>query len=170
MRYFSIGKITGTHGIKGAFRVFPTTDDPKRFELLNEVIFDFRGKRETFTIEKTAYQKNMVLLTVKEINDINIAEKYKGAEILIPEGEAVPLAENEFYADDMYGLDVYTIDNEYLGKITNIYFTAANDVYGIKDEKHPENKELLLPAIKDVVKNIDIQERKMTVELIEGLR
>lgn len=170
MGHFTIGKVTGTHGIKGTLRVFPTTDDPKRYELLDKVTFDLNGKKEDFTIQKVAYQKNMILLTVKEIEDINIAEKYKGAKIEIPDDCALPLEENEYYIRDLYDCDVYTTEGEYLGKINDIYFTAANDVYSVKDTEHPEKKEILIPAVKDMIKEVDIQEKKMTVELYEGLR
>ena len=170
MGYFTIGKITGTHGIKGTFRVFPVTEDPKRFELLDEITFDLSGKKEVFTIQKVAYQKNMVLLTVKEIDDINAAEKYKGAKIEIPDEKALPLDENEYYIRDLYDMDVYTTEGEYLGKIDDIYFSAANDIYCVKDSEHPEKKEILIPAVENIIKNVDVKERKMTVELYEGLR
>ncbi|MCI1959121.1 MAG: ribosome maturation factor RimM [Clostridia bacterium] len=170
MGYFTIGKITGTHGIKGTFRVFPTTEDPKRFELLKELTFDLNGKKDVFTIQKVAYQKNMILLTVNEIDDINIAEKYKGAKIEIPDEKALPLDENEYYIRDLYDMDVYTTNGEYLGKICDIYFSAANDVYCVKDSEHPEKKEILIPAVKKMIKEINVKDKKMTVELYEGLR
>lgn len=170
MGYFEIGKVAGTHGIKGTLRIFPTTQDPSRFELLKEVIIELNGKRETLNILKVSYQKNMVLLTVKEINDINDAEKYKNATILIPEEKALPLGENEYYTRDLYDMEVYTADNEFLGTIIDILVTGANDVYVVKNEKKPEEKELLLPAIKDVVLSVSVAEKKMIVKLLEGLR
>ncbi|MCJ7856773.1 ribosome maturation factor RimM [Lachnospiraceae bacterium NSJ-143] len=168
MGYFCIGKITSTHGIKGTLRVFPTTDDSRRFSLLKEVIFELNGKRETFSVEKAAYQKNMVLLTVKEISDINIAEKYRGASILIPDEEAIPLEEDEYYTRDLYDMDVYTSDGKYLGKIYDIYFTAANDVYCVKNGEDTKS-EILIPAIKECIADVDIKENKMTVNLLEGM-
>ncbi len=84
-QYFEIGKITGTHGIRGTMRVFPTTQDPTRFERLKEIIVEIRGKRETFHIQKVAYHKQFVLLTVKEVTDINVAELYKNGTIIIPD-------------------------------------------------------------------------------------
>ena len=77
MGYFEIGKVVGTHGIKGTFKVYPTTEDPSRFELLKEVIFDFRGNKEVFKIKNVAYHKNIVLLTVKEIDDIILGDRVK---------------------------------------------------------------------------------------------
>lgn len=167
-QYFEIGKITGTHGIRGTMRVFPTTQDPTRFERLKEVIVEIRGKREIFHIQKVAYHKQFVLLTVKEITDINVAELYKNGTIIIPDSAAIPLEEDEYYTRDLYGLKVITEDGEALGELTKIYVTGANDVYGV--QKSPEDKELLIPAIKDCIKKVDLEAGIMTVALLEGLR
>ena len=168
MGFFCIGKITSTHGIRGTVKVFPTTDDVKRFELLKEVIFDLNGKKETFTVNKVAYQKNMVLLTVKEIDDINVAEKYRGASILIPDDKALPLEENEYYTRDLYDMEVYTTEGVHLGKIDDILFTAANDVYVVKRDDKPKN-DILIPAIKECIINVNVKENKLTVKLLEGM-
>lgn len=166
--YFEIGKITGTHGIRGTMRVFPTTEDPTRFERLKEIIVEIRGKQETFHIQKVAYHKQFVLLTVKEITDINVAELYKNGRILIPDAMAIPLEENEYYTRDLYGMRVVTEDGEELGELTQIFETGANDVYIVK--KSPQDKELLLPAIKDCIRKVDVENNVMTVRLLEGLR
>lgn len=166
-RYFEIGKVAGTHGIKGTLRIFPTTDDPSRYELLKELIIDNKGNRETFHIEKIAYHKKFVLVTVKEIKDINDAELYKGATVQIPDSKALPLEENEYYMRDLYGLKVFTDDGEELGELVDIYRTGANDVYSVKQEG---KKELLIPAIKQCIIKIDIENQKMIVKLLEGLR
>ena len=167
-QYFEIGKITGTHGIRGTMRVFPTTEDPSRFERLKEIIVEIRGKRETFHIQKVAFHKQFVLLTVKEITDINVAELYKNGRILIPDAMAIPLGEDEYYNRDLYGLKVVTEEGEELGEITEIFPTGSNDVYVVK--KDGKCKELLLPAIKDCIKNVDLENGVMTVKLLEGLR
>ncbi|SHL47217.1 ribosome maturation factor RimM [Anaerotignum lactatifermentans] len=167
-QYFEIGKITGTHGIRGTMRVFPTTEDPSRFERLKEIIVEIRGKRETFHIQKVAFHKQFVLLTVKEITDINVAELYKNGRILIPDAMAIPLGEDEYYNRDLYGLKVVTEEGEELGEITEIFPTGSNDVYVVK--KDGKGKELLLPAIKDCIKNVDLKNGVMTVKLLEGLR
>lgn len=167
-QYFEIGKITGTHGIKGTMRVFPTTQDPTRFEKLKEIIVEIRGKQEIFHIQKVAYHKQFVLLTVKEITDINVAELYKNGRILIPDAMAIPLEEDEYYTRDLYGLQVVTEDGEVLGELTQIFETGSNDVYVVR--KNANEKELLLPAIKDCIKNIDLEKGVMTVKLLEGLR
>ena len=167
-QYFEIEKITGTHGIRGTMRVFPTTEDPSRFERLKEIIVEIRGKRETFHIQKVAFHKQFVLLTVKEITDINVAELYKNGRILIPDAMAIPLGEDEYYNRDLYGLKVVTEEGEELGEITEIFPTGSNDVYVVK--KDGKGKELLLPAIKDCIKNVDLENGVMTVKLLEGLR
>lgn len=167
-QYFEIGKITGTHGIRGTMRVFPTTEDPSRFERLKEIIVEIRGKRETFHIQKVAFHKQFVLLTVKEITDINVAELYKNGRILIPDAMAIPLGEDEYYNRDLYSLKVVTEEGEELGEITEIFPTGSNDVYVVK--KDGKGKELLLPAIKDCIKNVDLENGVMTVKLLEGLR
>lgn len=166
--FFEIGKITGTHGIRGTMRVFPTTEDPSRFERLKEIIVEIRDKQEPFHIQKVAYQKNMILLTVKEINDINVAELYKNGRILIPDKMAIPLKENEYYRRDLFGMTVVTDEGEELGKLVNIYETGANDVYAVK--KAEDKKELLIPAIKDCILKVDVEASVMTVHLLEGLR
>lgn len=166
--FFEIGIITGTHGIRGTMRVFPTTQDPSRFERLQEVIIENRGVRETFHIKKVAFHKQFVLLTVKEVKDINQAEPYKNARILIPDSEAIPLEEDEYYTRDLYGLRVITEEGEELGELVRIYETGANDVYAV--QKKPEDKELLIPAIKDCIRKVDLEAGIMTVHLLEGLR
>lgn len=167
-QFFEIGIITGTHGIQGTMRVFPTTQEPSRFERLKEVIVENRGKRETFHIKKIAFHKKFVLLTVEEISDINAAEPYKNARLYIPDAEAIPLEEDEYYTRDLYGLCVMTDEGEELGRLTRIYETGANDVYAV--QKNPEDKELLIPAIKDCILKIDLETGIMTVHLLEGLR
>jgi len=167
--YFEIGKIAGTHGIKGTLRVFPTTDDPSRFELLKEVIIEYKDEKKVCKVSKVAYHKNFVLLTLEEYNDINDAEKLKGGRILITEDKALPLGKDEYYTRDLYDIDVYTDEDEYLGKIADVYITGANDVYSVVGEA-TGGKEMLIPAIKQCILSVDIENRKMIVKLLEGLR
>ena len=166
--YFEIGKIAGTHGIKGTLKVFPTTDDPRRFSLLKKVIIELRGKREEFNVASVSYHKQFVLLTLKEIGDINIAETYKTGTILIDEADALPLEENEYYARDLYDMEVFESDGEMLGTITDIIETGANDVYEVTNTKTGEV--ILIPAIKDCIVDVDTKNKKMTVKLLKGLR
>ncbi len=167
MGYFQIGKITSTHGIGGTFRVFPTTEDAGRFRLLKTVLILHKGEKLPFTVEKVSFQKNMVLLKVKEINDINVAEGYRNDAIYITDAQALPLEEDEYYTRDLYDMQVVTEDGTLLGRLDDIIATGANDVYVVKKEGE---KDLLLPAIKDCILSVDVEQKTMTVRLLEGLR
>ena len=165
--FFEIGKIAGTHGIKGTLKIFPTTDVPERFELLDEVILEIKNEKKVCKVDKVAYHKNFVLLTLKEYNDINQVEGFKNGRVLIPEEKALPLGKDEYYTRDLYDMEVYTDEGERLGTLKEVYTTGANDVYGVKDEN---GNELLIPAIKQCIIAVDVTNRKMTVKLLEGLR
>ena len=147
--YFEIGQIVNTYGIKGFVKVNPFTDDITRFEELKSVYIDIKGKLTEFTIEEVKYSKNMVLLKFKEILDINEAEKYR------------------YFIADLIGLEVYNEkSNELLGKVDDIFSTGSNDVYVVKDEL---GKQILLPGLKEVIKEVDIENGKIFVNLIKGL-
>lgn len=156
---FKIGAVTGAHGIKGDIKVYPLTDDVKRFEKLEAVMV---GTKE-FEIEKVWYHKKLVMLKLKGIDTMNDALALKGADIKIDEQFAIPLEEGEFFIRDLYDMEVVTEDGEVLGLITDVLATGANDVYEV-------NKNLYIPAIKDCILNIDIINKRMTVHLLEGLR
>lgn len=164
---FTIGKIVNTHGIKGELRIMPTTDEPKRFSQLKQIMIDNKNQLTEYDIETVRYHKNFVLLKLKGINDINIAEHFKGSSIKIHRKEGLPLGKDEYYISDLYGLKVYTEEERYLGELVDVIATGSNDVYVVK---HPEKpKELLLPAIKQVIKEIDLKAQKIKVHLLEGL-
>jgi len=167
-RLFLIGKIVNTQGIKGEVRITPFTFDIKRFDLLDEVIL----KKEKFedkiiSIEKVRYHKQFVIIKFKNIDDMNTAETLKNYEIFITEDKAIPLEENEYYHVDLYDMEVYAEDNEFLGTIQKIIETGANDVYVIQKEGE---KDLLIPAIRQCVLNVDVENKKMLIHLMEGLR
>ena len=163
--FFQVGIYTNTHGIKGEIKVFPTTDDPKRFKRLKEVIL--RGPRgeKVLKVESVRFQKQMVLLKFKDIDDINDIEKDKGAGLFVPRAQAVPLGKDEYFIADLIGLTVVTEEGEELGTLTEVIQTGANDVYVVSGER-----EWLLPAIADCVQEVDISGGRMTVHLMEGLR
>ena len=167
--YFEIGKVAGAHGVKGALRVFPTTEDPSRFRLLKEALILFQGEKKAYPIQQVSFHKQFVLLSLEGIGDRDMAERLKGATLLVPEAEAIPLEENEYYNRDLYGMRVYTDTGEDLGILTEIYPTGANDVYEVK--KNPQDKQfLLLPAIRQCILQVDVKERIMVVHLLKGLR
>ena len=166
-RFFEIGIISNTHGIKGVLRVFPTTDYPERFKLMKEVYVEIRGKRELHKVESVGFHKQFVLLKLSEINSMTEAEGYKTGRILIPEEMAVPLEEDEYYVRDLYGLKAFSDEGEFLGEITEVLPTGANDVYVISKEGEAD---LLVPAIKDCILQVDIKGGKMLIKLLKGLR
>lgn len=161
-----IGMIVNTYGIKGFLKVVPYTDDIARFEDLKSIYIETKNSLKTVIIEDVKYAKNLVLLKIKGIDDINTAQKYKNCYIKIDRKDAVKLPEDSYFIVDLIGVSVYTDNNEELGHIIDVYSTGANDIYVVKDEM---GKQVLLPAIGDVIKNVDIQNKKMIVHLIDGL-
>lgn len=161
-----IGQIVNTYGIKGFLKVVPYTDDITRFEDLKSIYIQTKNTLKTVIIEEVKYSKNLVLLKLKGIDDINAAEVYKNCYIKIDRKDAVQLPEDSYFIVDLIGLNVYTDDGISLGNIIDVYPTGANDIYVVKDEL---GKQVLLPAIGDVIKNVDIENKKMIVHLIDGL-
>lgn len=161
-----IGQIVNTYGIKGFLKVVPYTDDIKRFEKLKSIYIQTKKSLETVIIEEVKYAKNLVLLKIKGIDNINDAEIYKNCYIKIDRSDAVELPEDSYFIIDLIGIKVYTDEGEELGNIIDVFPTGANDVYVVKNEL---GKQVLLPAIGDVIKNVDIKNKKMVVHLIEGL-
>lgn len=161
-----IGKIVNTYGIKGFLKIVPYTDDITRFEDLESIYIEIKGSLKTVIIEEVKYNKNLVLLKLKGIDDINTAEVYKSCSIKIDRKDAVKLPEDSYFIIDLIGLNVYTDNNEELGSIIDVYQTSANDIYVVKNEM---GKQVLLPAIGDVIKNVDIENKKMIVHLMDGL-
>lgn len=163
---FTVGRIVNTHGVKGELKVMPTTDDPKRFEKLKSVFVE-RKTMESYEIQSVRYHKDFVLLKLKGIEDMNAAELLKGSVLKIDRKDSLPLKKDEYYISDLFGLKVFTEEERYLGELIDIIETGSNDVYVVK--KEDREKDLLLPAIKQVIKNVDIEEQKMIVHLLEGL-
>lgn len=165
---FVIGEIVNTQGIKGELRVIPHTDDVTRFELLKKIYVLRRGTLEEKEIRAVRYHKQFVLLKLKGVDDINTAEGYKGCEIQIPESEALPCGDNEYYIRDLYGMSVYNEEGELIGALSDVLFTGANDVYVVQ-RVNPEDKDVLLPAIKSCILEVDTAQKKMVVKIPEGL-
>ncbi|WP_317367040.1 ribosome maturation factor RimM [uncultured Tyzzerella sp.] len=164
--YFVIGKIVNTQGIKGEVRVLPTTDDINRFKKLKEVYISKRSGMDLYEIESTRFHKQFVLLKFKGIDTMNDAELIKNTEIKISKDLAIPCEEDEYYIGDLYGMEVFTDEGENIGTIEDIIFTGANDVYLVKKD----DSQILIPAIKQCILNVDVKEKTMKVHLLEGLR
>lgn len=164
--YLEIGQIVNTNGLKGMLKIKPFTDDITRFENL-EIIYIQKGQELIAkNIEEVKYVKNMVLLKLEGIDNIEEAEKYRNMYIKIDKEDIGDIPEDSYLVVDMLKCNVYTEENEMLGKMVDILSTGSNDVYVVKTA---EGKEVLLPAIKDVIKEIDIQNKKIIVNLMDGL-
>ena len=164
--YLEIGQIIGTHGLKGIVKVKPLTDDITRFNKLKIVYINVKDEPIEFSIEKVQYNKSMVLLKLKGIDTIEKAEQYRNFYIKIDRKDSVKLPEDSYFIIDLIGCDVYDEKDNFLGKLDDIYPTGSNDVYAVKNDL---GKQILLPAIKDVVKQVDIKNKKIVVKLLEGL-
>ena len=165
-QFFEIGQIVNTFGIKGMVKVVPYTDDITRFNDLEKVYLVNKKEKKEYLIEEVKYQKNMILIKFKNINSIEEAENLRNLYIQIPRENAIKLEEGSYYIADLIGINVFTEEGENIGKIEDIYNTGSNDIYVVKNNL---GKQILLPAIKDVIKEIDLEKEKMIVHLINGL-
>ena len=165
--YFEIGQIVNTFGVKGFVKVKPFTDDLERFEELESILVIKNKDMIEMKIEEVKYQKNMVLLKLEGIDDMTMAEKYKGCYIKIHRKDARKLPEGTYFIADLIGASVYTEEGELLGKVDDIYNNKSSDIYVVKNEL---GKQILLPGIDEVIKHVDIENEKIIVHLLEGLR
>ncbi len=161
-----VGVISSTHGVKGEVKVFPTTDDSARFKQLKKVILDTGREQIDLEIEGVKFFKNMVILKFKGYDSIDEIEKYKGKDLLITRDLAVKLGPDENFIIDLIGLLVVKDDGEELGTLTDVIKTGANDVYEVK---MTDGREVLLPAIKECVLNVDLEKKVVTVHMMDGL-
>ena len=164
--YFEIGQIVNTFGIKGFVKVNPFTDDMQRFGELNYVFVVRNKELLKMQIEEVKYHKNVVLVKFKGIEDINMAEQYKGCYIRIKREDARKLPKDTYFIADLIGVSVFDENDNFLGKVNDIYNNKVHDIYVIKDDL---GKQILLPSTKEVIKQIDVDEDKIVVHLIEGL-
>lgn len=161
-----VGVISSTHGVRGEVKVFPTTDDALRFKSLKKVILDTGKEQLPLEIQNVKFFKQFVILKFKGIDNINDIERYKHCPLLIEREDAVPLEEDEHFIADMIGMQVITEDGNVFGTLKDVMETGANDVYIIDSEAHGE---VLLPAIRECILDVDEEEGKMTVHLMDGL-
>ncbi len=164
VEYFEIGQISNTHGLKGELKVRPYTETAKRFEALTSILIEESSHLKEYKIESVRYQKDIILLKLKGVDIIEDAEKLKGLSIKIPREDAKQLEENEFFIADLIGLEVY--QNEFIGIIDDVFQAGGSDVYVIKRKG---KKDLLLPAIESVIKKVDIEGKRIDVEIPRGL-
>ena len=161
-----VGIITQTHGIRGEVKVFPTTDDVKRFKRLKETILDTGKEKMTLEIEGVKFFKQFVILKFKGFDNINDVERYKNKSRYVTRENAVRLRRNEYFIADLIDLSVFDEEEKQIGILADVMQTGANDVYVIN---MTDGRELLLPAIKECILSVDMDERKMVIHILDGL-
>lgn len=161
-----IGQIVNTFGIKGMVKVKPFTDDIRRFDELKTVYVEKNSTKTEYKIEEVKYHKEMVLIKFKGIDKVEQAEMLRNSYLTVSRDSVEKLEEGRYYIVDLLGLEVYTDEQILLGTLEEIFNTGSNDIYVVKDK---QEKQILLPAIQDVIKQIDIENKKIIVHLLPGL-
>lgn len=162
-----VGVITTTHGVRGEVKVFPTTDDAARFKKLKNVVLDTGKEKIDLEIAGVKFFKNMVILKFKGIDNINDVEKYRKKSLYVTRENAVKLKKNEYFIADLIGLSAESDEGENLGILSDVLQTGANDVYVLSKKGAGD---ILLPAIKECVREVDLEGGKILVHLLPGLR
>ena len=161
-----VGVITTTHGVRGEVKVFPTTDNAERFLDLEYILLDTGKELRKLEIQNVKFFKNLAILKFKGIDNINDIEMYKGRVLWIPGEEGQELGEDDYYIADFLGLSVILEDGTHFGTLKDVMETGANDVYVVSTD---EGKEVLLPAIKECILKVDLEQNQMTIHLMKGL-
>ncbi len=164
--YFEIGQIVNTSGLKGVIKVKPFTDDIQKFSGFKTIYISIKKELKEFRIEQVRFNKNMVFLKLEGINTIEDAEKYRNLYLKVKRDKDEKLEDDSYYIVDILGCKVFTEEQEELGKIVDVFETGSNDVYVVQNEL---GRQILLPAIKEVIKNIDVKNKTIIVHLLEGL-
>lgn len=164
-QFLQVGVISSTHGIRGEVKVFPTTDDPARFKKLKKVLLDTgRGQLE-LEVQSVKFFKQFVIVKFKGIDNINEIEQYKGKSLFVPRENAVRLEKDEYYIADLIGMEIFTEDGRF-GILRDVMETGANEVYIIDSDEYGE---VLIPAIRQCILDVDVAENKMKIHLMDGL-
>ncbi len=164
--YLQVGKIINTHGVRGEVKVIPLTDDPQRFRQLKWVYTGDDNSKEIFNIESIKFFKNTVIVKFNNISGMDEAEKLKGLYMYVDRQNAVKLPKDAYFICDLIGMEVFDENRGKLGILKDIIQTGSNDVYIVRSEN---NGEILVPALKSVVKEISIEDKRVVVSLPEGL-
>ena len=165
---FQVGVIASTHGLQGEVNVFPTTEDPARFKKLKKVtLHTQRGEEIELDVQSARFFKKFVIVKFKQYDNINDVEKFRGCELTIDRKDALKLEPGEFYCADLMGLDVVDEDGNLLGQISDVIQTGANDVYEMTRSETEEK--VYIPAIKDCIKEINLEDKKIIIHVMDGL-
>ena len=161
-----VGAITQTHGIRGEVKVFPLTDDVGRFKKGISLILDLGRSRLDLEVETVKFFKQFVILKFKGYDSINEIEKFVKKNLYVTRENAVKLKKDEYFIADLIDMQVELEDGPAFGVLTDVMQTGANDVYCIRTEEHGE---VLIPAIKDCILDVDVEAGKMKIHLLDGL-
>ena len=164
--FLEIGQIVNTFGIKGMVKIKPFTDDITRFDNLKKVYVETNKEKKQYQIEEVKYHKEMVLIKFKEVNKLEEAEMLRNSYLMVDRKNEPELEKGTYYIVDLLGIDVYSEEGKLLGKLEDIYNYGSSDIYVVKNEL---GKQLLLPAISDVIKEINLDEKRIVVHILEGL-
>ena len=165
LTHFRIGQIVNTQGLKGEVRVYPYVDDINRFDELENFYLDKNFNQE-FEVERVRYKGNMVIMKIKGVDSVEMAERLKTKNLYVSRENSVDLDEDEFFIADLIGLDVFTVAGEKVGTLKDVLQYSANDVYVVKGDN---DKEYLIPSILKFVPEINIEEKKMIIDPIKGM-
>ncbi len=166
MQKIIIGKVIKSVGLKGEIKVIPLTDNPERFKLLKEIsIIEENGKITIFEIEKVSIVKKAVNLKFKGINTKEQAQEFKNKEIGIDENQKFPLQEGYYYIYQILGLKAVDEEGEFLGEVKDVLKNPGNDIFVI----NKNNKDYLIPAVKEFIAKIDLNNGKIIIKQIDGL-
>ena len=162
-----VGVITATHGLAGEVKVFPTTDDPQRFRFLDEVYADTRKGLLCLHVDHVRFFKQLVIVHFAGLDKIEDVQGMVKCDLLVTRENALPLEEGQYYLADLIGLQVETEDGQVLGPLEDVMQTGANDIYIVRLSGN--QKELLIPAIDECIRSVDLEQGKMIVHLLPGL-
>ncbi len=160
-----IGVITSPHGVRGEVKVYPTTDDIKRFSKLKTVLMGMDSDVKEVHVKSVKYQKNMVIVGFEEYASMNEAETLRDKELFVTRDKAIKLQKDEYFVADLIGMNV-TTDIGTDGVLKDVMHTGANDVYVIQLS---DERELLLPAIAECILSVDVKAGTMNVHVLPGL-
>lgn len=174
---FEIGTIAGSHGIKGDVKVYPTTDDPKRFRQLKTVLVEIGGKDKEYKVSGVKYAGSLVVMHLEGYNTPEEVRPLRGKAIKVLRKDAITLPEGQYFIGDLIGMTVYTDEHARsladvtdstvrYGRLTDVIKTGANDVYEITRE---DGKPILLPVIDETILDVSVEDARICVHLLPGL-
>ena len=165
LEYLSIGQIVNIHGVHGEVKIYPLTDDMNRFKKLTELYVEAKGELKAYEIESVKFLSSTVVIKLKGVDTVEAAQALRNLYVKIERNKAVKLPKHSYFICDLIGVLVFDVDGNCLGEVSDVMHTGSNDVYVVKNEK----KEILVPALKSIILDVDMEKRTMLVDLPEGL-